>query len=789
MHLLKIKVFSLQIVCCLIAFFGCSGLCYSQSVYVNTGNHEKIYIHYNKAKYSLGDTLWFKAYLFNGLTKSAISKNFYLELLNDQGKLLNRVVAPVLESSASGNMVIVADSAAANLYCRAYTANILNGDTSFIYSKVLKIVDLKGRGQSSISKVNIRFMPEGGDWVNGLPALMAFKATDANEMPVNVTGYIKTGEIIINRFSTIHDGMGTFTVIPQAGKVYTAVWNEPNGAEHTTVLPVQKPEGLTMLVTEAKAGKKYYISRSPNVAEADKHIFLEATINNTLVYKAKIDLSNQTSSNGIIPVKNFPSGIITITIFNNDRMPLAERLTFVNNNNYSFSIDTGFTIISKQNRALNKLKLAIKDSLRTNISVAITDADLELQTGQQDNIISHLLLTGDLRGRIVNPYYYFNNVNDTTKKNLDLVMLTHGWRKYNGDNPAVKKDSVFKEHNFLTINGKISHVSYLGKLTDSTVNIIVQSADSSSVLLPAIISRNGLFFREGLKFYGDAKLFFKFNDKRLMAATVQIEVDNGLVDNHDIPFFKPFAAGPDATNSEAEIKPEFNDRYRLKRGVKQLNEVTVQAKSESPLKKLDEAYTTGLFTGGITTNFSIGDDPKTLINITLFQYLQNKIAGLQISNPLSANPGVVWRDIPVKFFLNNNETTISDIRSIGMGELDYVKIYDPSMGGAFMAYGGVVAVYTKKGKGYNFDSRNRQTLALTGYTPSKEFYSPNYATFAKEPAADYRITLYWNPNIIMDKNNGIFNLQFYNNDITRHFKIVIEGVNSESKLLHIEKVL
>ena len=51
-----------------------------------------------------------------------------------------------------------------------------------------------------------------------------------------------------------------------------------------------------------------------------------------------------------------------------------------------------------------------------------------------------------------------------------------------------------------------------------------------------------------------------------------------------------------------------------------------------------------------------------------------------------------------------------------------------------------------------------------------------------------RPTLYWNPNIIMDKNNPEFNFRFYNNDGAGNYRIVLEGVNTEGKLIHIEKV-
>jgi hypothetical protein len=78
---------------------------------------------------------------------------------------------------------------------------------------------------------------------------------------------------------------------------------------------------------------------------------------------------------------------------------------------------------------------------------------------------------------------------------------------------------------------------------------------------------------------------------------------------------------------------------------------------------------------------------------------------------------------------------------------------------------------------------------LQGYTPVKEFYSPDYATIINtNTQPDLRTTLYWNPNIITNKTTPEQTIKFYNNDITRRFKIVLEGMNADGKLIHMEKI-
>lgn len=73
---------------------------------LNASSQQKIYVQYDRKVYESGDTIWFKAYLFNGLSRSKSSKNFYFELITYDGQLIGRSVTPIFESTSSGNLVI-----------------------------------------------------------------------------------------------------------------------------------------------------------------------------------------------------------------------------------------------------------------------------------------------------------------------------------------------------------------------------------------------------------------------------------------------------------------------------------------------------------------------------------------------------------------------------------------------------------------------------------------------------------------------------------------------------------
>src|SRR6478609_4856786 len=57
---------------------------------------EQLYLHLDKQNYSVGDTLWFKAYLLERTTHaySSLSGILYVELISDSNRLIKRLSFP-----------------------------------------------------------------------------------------------------------------------------------------------------------------------------------------------------------------------------------------------------------------------------------------------------------------------------------------------------------------------------------------------------------------------------------------------------------------------------------------------------------------------------------------------------------------------------------------------------------------------------------------------------------------------------------------------------------------------
>ena len=104
---------------------------------------EKVYLQTDKNMYAGGETVWFKAYLTGENAPAPFSKTLYAELITDKGAVLQRRTMPVILAGASSDFVLPDSLADTRLYIRAYTAWMLNFDSSLLYVKPLYVIPKK----------------------------------------------------------------------------------------------------------------------------------------------------------------------------------------------------------------------------------------------------------------------------------------------------------------------------------------------------------------------------------------------------------------------------------------------------------------------------------------------------------------------------------------------------------------------------------------------------------------------------------------------------------------------
>lgn len=775
------------------------------NIYRDNFPHEKIYVQFDKSYYTAGDKIWFKAYVMNGPFQSEISRTVFAELVNDNGAVVQQATIPVMNASAASNFEIPISYPGRSLHFRAYTKWMLNFDTGFLYEKNLPLITAASTAavKPTANATTFQFFPEGGDLVNTLESVLAFKANDNYGMPVKVRGYIKNGTgKKITDFVTGHNGMGSMRFIPAKGETYSAVWKDSTGKENTTPLPQSKASGIVLSAIGSTGSVVYTVKRSEEGGDPFKQLIVEAHMDQQLVYRAKMKLDDNPSNSGRIPVDQLPSGVLQVTVFTASWQPLAERIIFVNNNDYVFDAQFRPLLKNLAKRGKNVIEIEVSDTSLSNLSVAVTDLTANAPLEGEDNIYSHLLLAADLKGYIHNPGYYFNSFADSVVKQLDVVMLTHGWRRFKWDELAQGKLPVIKYpvEDYITLNGTAVGVDpgKLGK--DNQMNLIFQYKDSTKQFMFADVGKGGNFSLPGLVFYDTAKVYYQLNGKNRQNGSLSLSMNNDLLKGY------PFLAGASTSTNFGLLPPadviaknkallEQTIRQETERSkkAKVLEEVVVRARSKSAEQKLDERYTSGLFRGGDGYSFDLTSDVASNSYISLFNYLQGKVPGLQISNSGPTGATLSWRGGSPDLYLDEVRTDASAVSSISMADIAYVKVMRPPFFGSAGGGGnGAIAVYTKKGGDAtgNNDFRGMSQVTITGYTPVREFYAPNYAQDNPlNDLTDLRTTIYWAPYIFLGKEKKKISLNFYNNDISKAYRVVIEGVNDAGKLTRIEEVV
>ena len=760
---------------------------------------EKIYLHFDKSYYNTGETIWFKAYLTSNNTPSLISKTLYAELINSDGAILQRKTMPILQSSAASHFDLADSNYNSKLYIRAYTSWMLNFDSSLLYLKPITVINAKPVVKKTPPPVTftLTLFAEGGDLIENINCRIAFKTNNQEGVPFDVAGTIvDTKDKKVSSFTSTHDGMGVFLLTPLADEKYKAIWKDKNGVQHDTPLPDVKKEGMALRVTNRNNQLTYTLNRPDSVSEIFKSYTVIAQMQQQIVYAAKINMQRKTQISAAITTDSMPDGIIQITVFNAAQIPVAERIAFVNNNTYYFNTDLHAVEKNITRHGKNVLQVDVGGDFLSNLSIAVTDAGLDAAGNNKENIYSELLLSSDLKGYVYNPAYYFSSDADSVQQHLDLVMMTNGWRRFKWEDVLANKWPVIKHQpdNYLTIKGSVFGLSKIQLKNKELTGILKTPAKSGNSFFSIPVNDDGKFNYSGVYFFDTARLMYQFNNDKdkLLTSTASFSFDNGLEKSPAIGgnllSTIYFTAKPDSSILQKGIKQSALFRSQLEmQKTKTLTAVTVIGKQKPLKEKLDEQYTTGLFSGGNAKIFTTEDDPFAQSAISILDYLRGKVAGLQIST--AGDGSITRRGSNTDVFLNETNTDISMLQSTPMSDVAMIKVFDPPFFGASGGgAGGAVAVYTKKGGSSNANIKGLNAITLYGYSYIKQFYMPDYEKEPDADAADYRTTLYWNPFLLLDTKKRRITIPFFNTDNCKKIKVIIEGMNENGQLTREEKI-
>ncbi|MEY2704646.1 MAG: hypothetical protein RL407_708 [Bacteroidota bacterium] len=116
---------------------------------------EKAYLHLDKFTYTLGEDLWFSAYLVAGGTQvpSPMSKTLYVDLFDGDGLLIAQKIVSLDQGRGAGDFKIPNFGKTGTYQLKAYTAWMKNFGEAYFFSQKVSIVD--AFGGSFLPKVEV----------------------------------------------------------------------------------------------------------------------------------------------------------------------------------------------------------------------------------------------------------------------------------------------------------------------------------------------------------------------------------------------------------------------------------------------------------------------------------------------------------------------------------------------------------------------------------------------------------------------------------------------------------
>ncbi|MFC5285364.1 carboxypeptidase-like regulatory domain-containing protein [Pedobacter alpinus] len=632
--------------------------------------------------------------------------------------------------------------------------------------------------KSTSNNVDVQFFPESGNLVSEVRTKIAFKAVGADGLGKKIEGYVKDNEgLKVAIITTKHLGMGFFNLMCSPNKTYEAVVKFEDGSEKTFKLPTAQTEGINLSVYNISndslslkvANNKSFLDKN-----ADKEYTVIAQNHGTVFYTAKSKIKSLAFA-AKLDKSRFLPGINQITLFNENMLPVAERLVFIApKDTLAVNIKSDkstYTTRGKVNLNINALAPNGKPVIGS-FSIAVTDNDkVKIDSDEEENIYTNLLLTSDIKGFVENPNYYLTNINEEKEIAADVLMLTQAWRRFNWKNLSTPTNYVFKPERTLSISGRITQ----GKdkpIEGGTVTIF--SSGGKSFLLQAKTDALGEFKVDSLYFPDSTKF------------VIQARGSNGK------------------KNVEIEV---YNSTFPLvTKNINQPNlTVNINESMMAYLKNSKSQYEEWLRSGAVNRSILLGEvvvvEKKAVIesssnlngagnadrvltekdlenSFSIEQALQGRVAGLTVINGIATIRNQQAQIIMDGIFVEPdflNSIPIQDVESIEiLKNIGYTAIYG-SRGG-----GGVIIINTKRGKpGYvsNTWAPGILTHNPLGIFNPKEFYVPNYEDpKINTSTADLRTTIYWNPNIITDS-LGNANVSFFNADNVGNYKVTLEGMD------------
>lgn len=633
---------------------------------------------------------------------------------------------------------------------------------------------------------DITFFPEGGNLLSHTVNKVAYKAVNPSGLGEDITGYIiNTVGDTLSTFQSSHLGMGVLILNGNSNQSLFALCRNAAGMEKRFTLPKFQERGLSLKVDWRK-DNLYLSINKPRTHTLSQKLYLVIHCRGTVLYS---EAWNNQKETVFFASSALPSGTLHALLLDENFNPVSERLVF---NRSELDMTASSFSTQKSDYTLREHVVATVSAtdmegrpLQGSVSVSVTDNDV-INPNNPIIILSTLLLTSDLQGHIEYPANYFTEGQEN-RVNLDLLMLTQGWRRYDVSK-IIRRDYEYSSTS-VEVNQQISG----SVLTGFNKN---RAAKSHPILLLDMdngktseteTDNKGRFVFNNLSFPDNTRFMVQAKTPSVRNRPV-IEVDNDLFVAPQ--GFMPFS--PQTTinshHSEPHAEDDFftaiNQKSNTIAGMRhyQLQEVVVTGSKKEKLQRASH-WASSDFSNKITSSEIEQMHPSSMMELLMLT------PGLGVIG----DQAFVARyyngaSLPNTYILVDGVETLSQhLNSISPQSVQSVEVLKEPESFVLGANGinGAIIITTKLGHdAVNLGNTDNLTyITPLGYQINKQFYSPKYDTVENNKKTDERTTIYWNPNIKLS-NDGKASFSFYTSDSNPDYTVIIEGITDDGRIIH-----
>lgn len=745
---------------------------------------EALFLHFNKSTYLVGEEVWFQAYLLDR-KKTRVSDeptNMFVGIYNEKGIQLTKKLFHIQNGVTTGNLKIDKKLPSGNYFVKASinTKNTALFNTDYIEKIAIIGATKTTNTKKSIASFDVQFLPEGGHIIENTKNRIAFKAINAEGKGVKCSGIIRDkNNNTVAEFNSNHLGIGSFFLEASANETYAAQVKITQNSALNIALPKVQQRGFNIIANNIQKDSIRIDIRTNKTTLAtvasDKFTLLihKDGASKAIPLKIKDTLISQ-----VISKKELFNGINTITLFKGTK-PIAERIFF----NEYFMRKTAF-IIKKAASAKDSVTLdvfMIKSKKNTDDAI-VSISVLPESTKSYDpahNSFSSYYLKPYLKGFIENPSYYFRNNTVKTRKNLDMLLITQGWSKY--DWTTIFNNNTNKKPSFtngITVSGTVNYP------TKNVKGIYIQQGEYKSAFFVPIntkreFTHTHFFPKDGenikIAYANSKKEFFKpklYLKYDVLSAEDAVENPLFIAETNrkkePIRSIKAFNVSDDTEALDAVIlegkkKEKSNHPDPLLLDLKSL-EVDLDMTYRFP-KVTDILRNYGY-------NIIVDHVRGSRLSITTRK---------PMTHTKSISPYIFIDDIQLENFDFISNLSTADVKKITVSRNGYGY-------GLIDASAGVIKIYLRSTPLFNDEASEdfMITRVPIGFSEAKTYYAPRYENLSSRNFNYYGV-IDWKTNVQISR-SGVHQIKIPNTG-TEEITLFIEGISKDGGLISQRKTI